>query len=65
MTRLESNKKVIDRMVEMAENKLTGTYEEMLSFQLGAIATMLSDISISLAIIATSIESENNNEQNT
>ena len=52
MTRVEENKKVIDNMLEMAKSKPTGTYEEMVTFQLGAIATMLSEISKSLAILA-------------
>lgn len=58
MTRLEENRMVIDNMVKMAECKPTGTYEEMVSFQLGTIATMLADISKSLAILAHKAESE-------
>lgn len=58
MTRLEENKKVIEEMTERAERKPTGTYEEMVVFQLGAIATMLADISKSLAIIADKTKSE-------
>lgn len=57
MTRLEENKKVIERLVAEAECKPTGTYEEMMTFQLGAIATMITDISKSLAIIADKTES--------
>ena len=45
-------------MTEKAEANPKGTYEEMVSFQLGAIATMLTDISKSLAIIADKAESE-------
>jgi hypothetical protein len=58
MTRLEENKMVIKKMVEEAERNPTGTYEEMMTFQLGAIATMLADISKSLAEIADKVESE-------
>lgn len=45
-------------MVKRMELKPTGTYEEMLAFQLGTIATMLTDISKSLAILADKAESE-------
>ena len=58
MTRIEENKMIIDKMVEEAERKPTGTYNEMVTFQLGAIATMLADISKSLAVIANKAESE-------
>lgn len=58
MTRLEENRMVVDGMIEMAKQKPTGTFEEMVTFQLGAIATMLADISKSLAIIADKTESE-------
>ena len=58
MTRIEENKRVIDKMAEEAELKPTGTYTEMVIFHLGVIATMLADISKSLAIITDKIESE-------
>lgn len=58
MNRQEDNRKVIDFMLKEAEAKPKGTYEEMAIFQLGAIATMLADISKSLAIIADKAESE-------
>lgn len=58
MTRLEENGIVIDEMTKRANSKPTGTYEEMVIFQLGAIATMLADISKSLAILADKAESE-------
>jgi len=38
------------------QDKPTGTYEEMVTFQLGLIATMLADISKSLAILADKAE---------
>lgn len=58
MKRQEENRIVIDFMLKEAEAKPKGTYEEMVTFQLGAIATMLTDISKSLAIIADKAESE-------
>ncbi len=58
MTRLEENGIVIDEMTKRAKSKPTGTYEGMVTFQLGVIATMLSDISKSLAILADKAESE-------
>ena len=45
-------------MVKRTELKPSGTYEEMVVFQLGVIATMLADISKSLAVIADKAESE-------
>ena len=58
MTRLEENEMVIDKMIEREKLKPSGTYEEMVVFQLGTIATMLADISKSLAILADKAESE-------
>ena len=58
MTRFEENGSVIDEMTKRAKEKSSGTYEELVSFQLGVIATMLADISRSLAIIADKAESE-------
>lgn len=56
MTRLEENKMVVDEMTKRAQLNPSGTYEEMVLFQLGAIASMLTDISRSLAILADKIE---------
>lgn len=58
MIRLEENKMVIDEMARRSEAKPKGTYEEMVTFQLGAIASMLADISKSLAVIADKIEDQ-------
>lgn len=58
MNRQEDNRTVIDFMTKEAEAKPKGTYEEMVTFQLGAIASMLTDISKSLAIIADKTESD-------
>ena len=57
MTRYEGNIMAVNAMIERAKQKPTGTYEEMVTFQLGAIATMLADISKSLAILADKTES--------
>jgi hypothetical protein len=45
-------------MTKRAKEKSSGTYEELVTFQLGVIATMLADISRSLAILADKAESE-------
>ena len=58
MTRLEENRMVVDEIIKGAKSKPLGTYEEMVAFQLAAIATMLTDISKSLAIFADKAESE-------
>ena len=58
MTRLEENGIIINEMHKRAEHNPSGTYEEMVTFQLGAIATILADISKSLAIFADKAEGE-------
>ena len=58
MKRLEENKIVVDEMAKQVELKPTGTFNEMVTFQLGAIASMLVDISKSLAILPDKVESE-------
>lgn len=58
MTRLDENTILIEKVTERTKSKPTGTYEEMVVFQLGVIATMLADISKSLAVIADKAESE-------
>lgn len=58
MTRGKENKIVIEEMMERTKRKPTGTYEEMVTFQLGAIASMLADISKSLAVIADKADKE-------
>lgn len=52
MKRQEENGILIEFMTKEAKEKPEGTYEEMVTFQLGTISTMLADISKSLAIIA-------------
>lgn len=58
MKRIEENQMVIDEMTDRTISKPTGTYEEMMVFQLGVVVTMLADISKSLAILADKAESE-------
>lgn len=58
MTRLEENKMVIDEMAKRIERNPNGTYKEIVTFQLGVIATMLADISKSLALLAGIAEKE-------
>lgn len=55
---IEENKMIIAGMMKTIKDKPTGTYEEMVVFHLGAIATMLADISKSLAIMADKGEPE-------
>ena len=57
-SRQEENGMIINEMIKRQKAKPTGTYEETVVFQLGTIATMLTDISKSLAIIADKAESE-------
>lgn len=61
MSRVEENRELIENMTNLAKEKPSGTFEEMTVFQLGVIATMLADISQSLAILADKAESEVNN----
>ena len=56
MTRLEENKMIIDTIEESLESEPKGTHEEMITFQLVIISTMLADMSKSLAIIADKAE---------
>lgn len=58
MKRLEENEKLVHIVNKIVEQNPTGTYQEMVTLQLGVIATMLSDISKSLAILANKAESE-------
>ena len=62
MTRLEENKMVIAEMTERTERKPSGTSEEIVVFQLGVIASMLADISKSLAIVADKAEGSIKND---
>lgn len=61
MSRVEENKELVEFMTNLAKEEPSGTFEEMICFQLGTIATMLGDISKSLAILADKAGSEVNN----
>lgn len=61
MSRVEENKELVEVMTNLAKEKPSGTFEEITNFQLGTIATMLGDISKSLAILADKAESEESN----
>lgn len=63
MTRLEENGMVITEMYKRAKQNSVGTYEEIVAFQLATIATMLGDISKSLAMLADKAEKEDSNGQ--
>lgn len=56
MNRENENKQLIEHFLKAAEEKPAGTFEEIALFNLGVIATALSDISKSLAIIADNAE---------
>ena len=58
MTRREGNRMVVNEIIKEMENKPNGTFEEIVTLQLGTISAMLTDISMSLAIIADKAESE-------
>lgn len=59
MTRIEENEMVLNEIVEEAKRQPTMTYNDTVEFQLTVIATMLADISKSLAVLADKAESEN------
>jgi len=56
--RVEENREIIKEIVKKSEKMPAGTYEEIVSFQLCTIASMLVDISKSLAVIADKAGSE-------
>lgn len=58
MTRLEENRILIEEVAKSAEAKQTVNHEERVTFLLSLIATMLADISKSLAILADKSEVE-------
>lgn len=58
MTRYEENTILINQLTKDLELKPAGTYEEMVVFNLGTIASLLIDISKSLAVLADKVESE-------
>lgn len=58
MSRIQENKEMMEIAMKMAKEKPTGTFEELVTFHLATIATMLADISKSLAILADSAKRE-------
>lgn len=59
MNRIEENKEVVRVMTNRAKMQSEGTFEEVMCFQLGVLATMLADISKSLAMIADKGDNKN------
>ena len=58
MARIKENKMLIESVTEDVERKPAGTFNEMMVFHLGVIASVLADISKSLAVIADKAEME-------
>lgn len=52
MSRVEENRETLEYLVQDAERHKKGTFEEIASWHLGTMNTLLDDISRSLAIIA-------------
>lgn len=52
MSRVEENKQIINYVSDIAEQKREGTFEEIVTVQLGGIMNFIGDISKSLAVIA-------------
>ena len=63
MNREKENKELIEHFLKAAEKKPAGTFEEIALFNLGVIATALSDISKSLAIIADNVEAKDQDNE--
>lgn len=58
MSRVDENKDIIIHFAEEAIKTGSGTYEEMVSWQLGTMNAFLVDISKSLAVIADKMAQE-------
>lgn len=58
MGRVEENQELIKTVLEISEDQQTGTYQEIIVWNSGNIATFLMDISKSLAVIADSCAKE-------
>lgn len=63
MNREQENEAVINVITKAAKEKQTGTFEELVTFHMGTIATMLADISKSLAILADRTEIKFNEDK--
>lgn len=57
MTRVEENEEMIVHFAKSAMETSKGTYEEMVSWHLGAMNSFIMDISKSLAVIADKMAS--------
>ena len=62
MTRLDENRMAVEKMAESAKRNPAKTNSDIVAFELCTIATMLTDISRSLAILADKAEREINYE---
>lgn len=62
MGRVEENQELIKTILEISENQKKGTYQQIISWNSGHIASFLMDISKSLAVIADSCVKEDKNE---
>lgn len=58
MSRVEENEELVKAMTKLAKEKPSESFKALICFQLGTIATWLSDISRSLAVIADIKSSE-------
>lgn len=63
MNRVEANAKLINHFRKEALKNPQGTFEEVVTWHLGAIDSFLSDISVSLAVIADNMSSEKREDQ--
>lgn len=65
MSRVEENRELIKTMFEVSKNQQKGTYQQIVSWNSGNIASFLMDISKSLAVIADSCVKEEEKNANT
>ena len=61
MSRTEENKEIIKHFVESALEFPKGTFEEVITWHLGTMNAILTDISKSLAVIADKMAQEAQN----
>ena len=57
-SRVKENAALLSVIIENNKKKEKGTNEELTCWHLGTIASLLSDISMSLAVIADNLEKE-------
>lgn len=58
MSRIEENEKLITQLDQISKDNPTGPFQQIIALQVGTIASVLADISKSLAILADKVESE-------